>query len=92
MRHRRALGLRRPDVQLEVPVSVRYGSFEKRYFPDALVAAADRIAFQLTTFTSQAAAQNIIPHARRLLVHTKLDVLLWANPARHEITFRSLKA
>lgn len=220
--YKRALGLRRPEVRLEVPVSIRYQTFEKRYFIDALVAAgailefkavesltprhraqtlhyqmltglecgmlinvrpehvtreyvnclirpqeryrfqlltpswqtdlpgaqafydilaellydwgscldlslyeeglvhflggeaavlrpvkvhfdqaelgeqtfrlaADRVAFHLTALDSSIAQKQFVPHAQRLLAHTELDALLWANLDRHEITFRSLR-
>lgn len=54
--------------------------------------AADRVAFKLTAFGSVISQKNFIPHAQRLLEHSDLDALLWANLDRHEITFRSLKS
>ncbi len=53
--------------------------------------AAERVAFKLTAFDSEVSQAHFIPHAQRLLEHSDLDVLLWANLGRHEITFRSLK-
>jgi GxxExxY protein len=53
--------------------------------------AAERIAFKLTAFDTEAAQTNFAPHAYRLLAHAELDALLWVNLGRHEITFRSLK-
>lgn len=53
--------------------------------------AAERIAFKLTAFDADAVQGNFVPHIQRLLAHTELDVVLWVNLGRHEITFRSLK-
>ncbi len=54
--------------------------------------AAEGIAFKLTAFDAEDGQRSFIPHAQRLLKHTQLNALLWANLGRHEITFRSLKA
>lgn len=53
--------------------------------------AAERVAFKLTAFDTQAAQTNFAPHLQRLLAHTELDAILWVNLGRHEITFRSLE-
>ena len=53
--------------------------------------AATGIAMKLTAFENQDARQQFADHARRLLRHTKLDAILWANIARHEITFSTLR-
>ncbi len=54
--------------------------------------AADRVAFKLTAFDSMVSQQRFAHHATRLVSHTDLDTLLWANLGRHEITFCCLKS
>ena len=72
------------------PVKVHFDDTELG--DQALHLVADRIAFKLTAFDSAVAEKHFVPHAQRLLAHTELEALLWANLDRHEITFRSLKA
>ncbi len=54
--------------------------------------AANRVAFKLTAFEDSMSRERFVHHAKRLLAHTEIDALLWANLSRHEITFHSLKA
>src|SRR5262245_54843856 len=44
--YKRALAARRGDVQLEVPVTVTHGAFEKRYFLDVLAAGGGLFEFK----------------------------------------------
>jgi GxxExxY protein len=53
--------------------------------------AADRVAFKLTAFDSIDSQQRFAHHATRMVSHTDLDAMLWANLGRHEITFCCLK-
>ncbi|MFN0122030.1 MAG: GxxExxY protein [Blastocatellia bacterium] len=54
--------------------------------------AAKHIAFKLTAFDNETSQERFASHAQSLLRHTELKALLWANLARHNVTFRSLKA
>lgn len=54
--------------------------------------AADRGAFKLTAFDSIDSQQRFAHHATRMVSHTDLDALLWANLGRHEITYCCLKS
>lgn len=54
--------------------------------------AAERVTFKLTAFESEAAQKRFVHYAERLVAHTEIDALLWANLGRHEITLRSLKS
>lgn len=58
--YKRALALRRTDIKLEVPVTVRFQTFEKLYFLDALVAAGAVLEFKATeTLTPRHRAQAL---------------------------------
>ena len=50
--------------------------------------AAPRVAFCLTTLPD--ADPDYESHARRLLRHTELDVILWANISLGLVTFTTI--
>lgn len=54
--------------------------------------AASRVAFKLTALDEPIGQERFADHIRRLITHTGLDAVLWANINRYEITFRTLKA
>ena len=56
----------------------------------ALRFAAPGTAFKLTTFDADEAQEQFLAHAQRLVAHTHVEGLLWANIARHVVTFRSI--
>lgn len=53
--------------------------------------AADRVAFKLTALDDPVSQERFADHAKRLIIHTGIDAMLWANINRREITFRTLK-
>ena len=57
----------------------------------AMRLATRRVAFKLTAFDKADHPNKFVPHAQRLIDHTDIDALLWANVGRHEITFRSMR-
>ncbi|MDX2044212.1 MAG: GxxExxY protein [Acidobacteriota bacterium] len=72
------------------PVTVHFDGVELGQ--QRLRLASERVAFKLTAFESTDAQERFVHHAKRLIAHTEIDALLWANLGRHEITLRSLKA
>lgn len=58
--------------------------------PQLLRFVANRTAFKLTAFEEIASQTNFQLHAQKLVDHTDIDALLWANIGRHEVTFRNL--
>ena len=54
--------------------------------------AALGTAFKLTAFEHEEPQQQFLAHAQKLVAHTRIEGLLWANIARHAVTFRSLTA
>ncbi|MBE2284882.1 MAG: GxxExxY protein [Prosthecobacter sp.] len=49
-----------------------------------------KTAFKLTAFEKSESQRLFASHAQRLVNHAQVEALLWANIARHQITFRSL--
>lgn len=49
-------------------------------------------AFKLTAFGDGEPQEEFLAHARKLVSHTRVEGLAWANVARHAVTFRCLKA
>ncbi len=52
--------------------------------------AADDVAFKITALSDE--SNNFESHARRLLKHTTLNAIHWANLTMQKITFRTLRA
>ena len=71
------------------PVDVHFDGVKLGH--QAMRLAAERVAFKLTAFDGTLNQERFIPNAHRLMEHTEIDAVLWANLARHEITFRCLK-
>lgn len=72
------------------PVTVHFDGVELGQ--QRLRLAAERVAFKLTAFEDAGTQERFMHHAKRLIAHTEIDALLWANIGRHEITLWSLKA
>ncbi|MEQ2010184.1 MAG: GxxExxY protein [Limisphaerales bacterium] len=56
----------------------------------ALRFAAPGTAFKLTAFEHEEPQQQFLAHCQKLVTHTQVEGLLWANIARHCVTFRCL--
>ncbi len=54
--------------------------------------AAPQIAFQLTALKEPDAQSRFAEHLKRLIRHSALDAVLWANIVRSEVGFRTLTA
>ncbi len=54
--------------------------------------AAEGIAFKLTAFEEEDSLDNFEKHVDRLLAHTALTAVIWANIGRKVVTFSTLKA
>ncbi len=50
----------------------------------------EQVAFKLTAFEEDASLDNFEKHAWRLVKHTSLTALIWANIGRHTVTFSTL--
>ena len=53
--------------------------------------AAENVVFKLTAFEDDESLDNFEKHARRLLDHTSLTALIWANIGRRVVTFSTLR-
>lgn len=53
---------------------------------------AEHVAFKLTAFEDEDSLDNFEKHVDRLLVHTSLDAVIWANIGRRVVTFATLKS
>ena len=51
-----------------------------------------RTAFKLTSFGDEKGMADFGCHAQKLVNHTDIDALLWANIGRHEVVLRCLVA
>ncbi len=58
--------------------------------PQPLRFAADRTAFKLTAFAESGSQTSFRDHAQKLVNHTDLDALLWANIGRHQVSLHCL--
>lgn len=56
----------------------------------ALRFASPGTAFKLTAFEGEEMQELFLAHAQKLVVHARIDGLLWVNIARHAVTFRCL--
>lgn len=52
---------------------------------------APTVAFMLTALEDADAQSRFTEHVRRMLGHVELEAVLWANIARHQITFSTLR-
>lgn len=52
--------------------------------------SAPGTAFKLTAFEQADSQREFLAHAQKLVAHTRIDGLVWANIARQEVTFRLL--
>lgn len=77
------------EASVVLPVAVHWEGVALGHHPLRL--AAPGTAFKLTAFDNLAGQEKFAHHLRRLIQHTEIDVMLWANLGRHEITFCSLK-
>jgi GxxExxY protein len=53
--------------------------------------AAPGVAFKLTALESTEACDRFEDHTHRLLAHTDLSAILWANLGRHRLTFKTIE-
>lgn len=67
--YKKALALRRSDIQLEVPILVSHGSFKKFYFLDVLLALGGVLEFKATA--------GIIARHKAQLMHYLMLAELW---------------
>ncbi len=58
--------------------------------PQNLRFLAERTAFKLTAFESAESQSQFASHAQRLVNHTDIDGVLWANIGRHQVTLRTI--
>ena len=58
--------------------------------PQPLRFVTERTAFKLTAFDEPVAQTNFQEHAQKLVDHTDIEALLWANIGRHRVTFSCL--
>lgn len=77
------------ESQVVRPAAVEMDSVELGFLP--LRFAAPGTAFKLTAFDGEEAKEPFMVHALKLVAHTRVEALLWANIARHEITFSCLR-
>ena len=72
-------------VLLPVPVMGQKGHLHDQ----KMRLIAPEVAFRLTAFTERLDAFET--HARRLLQHTNLKAILWANITHHQVTFTTIR-
>jgi GxxExxY protein len=77
------------EAQVVRPVTVVLNDAELG--SQALRFAAPGTAFKLTTFDTDESQEQFLAHAQRLVGHTQVEGLLWANIARHAVTFRCIR-
>ncbi len=78
------------ESQVIRPATVVLDAAELGFQP--LRFAAPGTAFKLTAFGDGELQEEFLAHARKLVAHTQIDGLLWANVSRHSVTLRCLKA
>jgi GxxExxY protein len=76
------------EAQVMRPATVVLDGAELGFQPMRFAAAGT--VFKLTAFEEETAQQQFLVHAQKLVAHARIDGLLWANIARHAVTFRSL--
>ena len=59
--------------------------------PQSLRFVTERTAFKLTAFDTAAGQLDFRLHAQKLVDHTDVEAVLWANCGRHRVTLRCLR-
>jgi len=52
--------------------------------------AAPGTGFKLTAFDEEESREQFVIHARKLVAHTRIEGLLWANIGRHDVTLQCI--
>jgi GxxExxY protein len=52
--------------------------------------AAPGTAFKLTAFDEEESREQFVVHARKLVAHTRIEALLWANIGRHDVILQCI--